>query len=176
MTPPSTPTAPSRPAAGAAPSETEALPWVANGLAAGVLGASVVALFFGVLDLLAGRPFWTPSLLGTALFRGELPPAGAPPDGLLVLAYTAVHVVVFIGFAVPAAFWALAHLPSARGPGRSSLLALAFFLGFELVFVSLAELFAPGLTGMLGAGRVAAANGLAAIAMASFLFARARRT
>jgi hypothetical protein len=174
MSTPSTPTTSPRPAVADRP-EAESLPWVANGIAAGLLGASSVALFFLVVDLLGGRPFWTPSLLGSALFLGELPAPGTAPQGVLVIAYTAVHVAVFIGFAVPAAFWALARLPSSRGPGRPALLALGFFAGFEVVFVTLAELFAPGLSGMLGAGRVAAANALAAVAMAGFLFARAER-
>ncbi len=155
--------------------ETESLPWVACGIEAGLLGASVVAVFFLVVDLLAGRPFWTPYLLGAVLFRGHLPAAGTEPEPLLWLAYTGVHVTVFIGFAVPAAFWALARLPSSRGPGRTSLLALALFLGFEGVFLTLAQLFASGLIGILGVARVTAANALAAIAMASFVFARARR-
>jgi hypothetical protein len=42
------------------------------------------------------------------------------------------------------------------------------------VFLTLGELFVPGLTGMLGAGRVALANVLAAAAMAAFLGRRAR--
>jgi hypothetical protein len=171
----STPVPSSGPAAGRAREEAESLPWVSTGIQAGLIGASVVALFFLVVDVLAGRPFWTPYLLGSALFLGELPGPDARPQPLLWLAYTAVHVTVFIGFAVPAAFWALAQLPSARAHGRASLLALVLFLGFEVVFLTLAELFTPGLTGMLGAGRVAAANALAAIAMAAFIAARAGR-
>jgi hypothetical protein len=131
MSTPSTPTAPARPVSAAERAESEPLPWVANGLAAGLLGASIVALFFLLVDLLAGRPFWTPTLLGAALFRGELPTPGTPAEALMVAACTAVHVAVFVGFAVPAAFWALARLPSARGPGRSTLLALAFFAGLR---------------------------------------------
>jgi hypothetical protein len=170
MTSPNSPSLPGR-----LHEEAEPLPWTATGIEAGILGASVVALFFLLVDLLAGRPFWTPYLLGSVLFRGQLPAPGSEPEPLLWLAYTGVHVTVFIGFAVPAAFWALARLPSSRGPARTSLLALALFLGFEGVFLMLAELFASGLVGMLGTARVTAANALAAIAMASFVFARARR-
>ena len=39
-------------------------------LYAGVLGGSAVALFFLVGDLLEGRPFFTPSLIGSVLFHG----------------------------------------------------------------------------------------------------------
>jgi hypothetical protein len=151
----------------------EALPWVADGIAAGLIGASLVAIFFLVFDLLAGEPLRTPFALGAALFRGELPPAGTPVDPMLVLAYTALHGTVFIGFGVPAAFQMLARARAARGPLRAALLAVGLFAGFEVVFLSLGELFVPGLTGMLGAGRVAVANALAAAAMAAFLGARA---
>ena len=155
--------------------DVETRSWVPQGVEAGVLGASVVALFFLAFDLLAGRPLWTPFALGAALFRGEIPAAGSPLEPVLVLAYTALHGTVFIGFGVPAAFWMLTRARSAGGPLRGALAALLLFVGFELVFLSLGELFVPGLTGMLGAGRVALATGLAAAAMAAFLASRAAR-
>lgn len=155
--------------------DASAIPWVSHGIAAGVLGASVVALFFLVVDLVAGRPFWTPTALAAALFRGELASTAAAPEPVMVVAYTAMHVAVFVAFAAPAAFWALAHLPSSEGRGRAALLAVALFAGFQVVFVALAVVSAPGLLGTLRAGRVSAANAMAAIAMAAFIFARARR-
>jgi hypothetical protein len=154
--------------------DAERLPWVLVGHQAGVLGASVVALFFLVIDVLAGRPLWTPFALGAALFRGEIPAPDAPVELLLVVAYTGIHLTVFIGFGVPAAFQMLARARSPH-PLRAGLLAILLFVGFEVVFLSLGELFAPGLTGMLGAGRVALANVLAAGAMAGFLANRAAR-
>jgi len=154
--------------------DADAIPWVAHGITAGVLGASIVALFFLAVDVLAGRPLWTPSVLAAALFRGELPSAAARPEPVMVLAFTAVHVTVFVALALPATFWALAHLPSSEGRGRAGLLALGLFAAFELVFLALAAVFASGLIDVLRAGRVTAANALAAIAMAAFIFARAR--
>jgi hypothetical protein len=147
---------------------------VAHGIAAGVLGASVVALFFLVVDVLAGRPLWTPSVLAAALFRGDLPSAASRPEPVMVLAFTAVHVTVFIALALPAAFWALAHLPSSEGRGRAGLLALGLFVAFQVVFIALAAVFASDLVDALRVGRVSAANALAAMAMAAFIFARAR--
>ena len=92
---------------------------------------------------------------------------------MLVLAYTALHGTVFIGFGVPAAFQILSR--GSGRPLRPGLLGIVLFAGFELVFLTLGELFVPGLTGMLGAGRVALANLLAAGAMAAFLWERAAR-
>ena len=176
--PPASPTARTAGAlrGGAAEAEAESLPWVREGIAAGLLGASLIALFFLVVDLLAGRPLWTPFALGAALFRGALPPPGDPIEPMLVLAYTALHGTIFIGFGVPAAFQMLARARAAGGRLRTGLLGVVLFAGFEAVFLALGELFAPGLTGMLGAGRVALANALAAAAMAAYLGARAAVT
>jgi hypothetical protein len=174
MTTSPTPVAGVRRPAVASLDSAERVPWVAYGLTAGAAGASCVALFFLLVDTVMGRPFWTPHVLGAALFLGETPSLYTAPDLLLVLAYTAVHFAVFIGLGTPAAFWVLARLPSARGRGRPVLLALALFTAFEVVFLSLAALFAPELTGMLTLGRVASANALAAVAMSATLFAGAR--
>jgi hypothetical protein len=135
----------------------------------------VVALFFLAVDWLAGRPLWTPHTLGAALFLGTPPGADADPQPALILAYTAVHAAVFVAFGVPAAFQVLARPSSMRSVVAAALLAVVLFAGFEVVFLVLAELFLPGLVGALGSGRVALANAVAAAAMASFLWVRARR-
>src|SRR5437867_3281646 len=41
-----------------------------EGLVAGLIGAATIAVWFFILDLLKGRPFYTPSVLGTVVFRG----------------------------------------------------------------------------------------------------------
>jgi hypothetical protein len=41
-----------------------------EGLLAGVAGAATIAGWFLLLDSIAGRPLYTPSVLGTALVRG----------------------------------------------------------------------------------------------------------
>jgi hypothetical protein len=153
----------------------ERVPWVANGIAAGTLGAACVAAFFLLVDSVLGRPFWTPHALGSVLFRGEVPSGLESPEPLMVLAYTAVHVTIYVSFAAPAAFWALARLPSARGRGRFALLATGLFAAIEVVFLTLGQLFAPALLGTLTVGRVATANALAALAMSGFLFLQVRR-
>src|SRR5262249_2735801 len=71
-----------------------------EGMIAGALGALTIALWFLVVASLAGRPLWTPTVLGTALFRGG---AGLDsPETLavsleMVLMFTWVHVLVFVG-------------------------------------------------------------------------------
>ena len=46
-----------------------------EGLIAGLVGAGAVALWFFVIDLLSGRPFFTPAMLGGAVFWGEMDPS-----------------------------------------------------------------------------------------------------
>lgn len=150
--------------------------WPATGIAAGVLGAAVVALFFLILDVLQGRPLWTPSALGSALLLGErlLPDAAWRPA--LVLAYTATHGAFFVSFGSIAAFVVLSaeKLPRSR-VALGIVIASALFACFEVAFVIFALVFAPGLVGELGAGQVAIANLLAAAAMSALLVAAATR-
>jgi hypothetical protein len=147
--------------------------WPFVGWASGFLGAFVVAAFFLVIDMLAGRPLWTPAALGSALFLGKsLPPAADPPL-VLVVGYTAVHLGVFAGIGL---ITAATLSERSRRVGAASLLVIGMglFAAFELAFVIFAQLFAPSLMGDLGAWRVTAANALAAGAMTAFLGVEAR--
>ena len=54
----------------------------AEGITAGIIGGATIALWFLVLDSLHGHPLYTPSLLGTAIFRPATPVA--PPETLPV--------------------------------------------------------------------------------------------
>ena len=69
-----------------------------EGIVAGVIGAVTVALWFLVVDSLHGRPLYTPTVLGTALFSRE--PALGPLDTLpvsldMVAMFTWAHGLVF---------------------------------------------------------------------------------
>src|SRR5882724_10678024 len=52
-----------------------------EGMIAGVIGAIAVAVWFLLLDTAAGHPFYTPTVLGTAIFRRS---ALASPETLSV--------------------------------------------------------------------------------------------
>src|SRR6185295_9479726 len=76
-----------------------------QGLAAGVLGAAAVAIWFLIVDLVAGRPFFTPSILGTALFQGSAAvatPERVPVSLEMVVVFTWIHVLVFVIIGVAA--------------------------------------------------------------------------
>ena len=44
-----------------------------EGLIAGILGAATIAVWFLIVDSVRGQPFYTPSILGTALFKDGSP-------------------------------------------------------------------------------------------------------
>ena len=70
-----------------------------EGIVAGIIGAATIAIWFLILDAINGRPLYTPTILGTALFKGG--EGLASPEGLavnldVVLMFTWVHGLVFI--------------------------------------------------------------------------------
>src|ERR1051326_324469 len=78
-----------------------------EGIVAGVLGALTVALWFLVVDMMHGRPFYTPTVLGQVLFGRGVWPATLetlPPSFEMVAMFTWVHVLAFVGVAVVAAY------------------------------------------------------------------------
>ena len=68
-----------------------------EGITAGFIGATVIAVWFLILDTFNGRPFYTPALLGTALFHREAlaSPESVPASLDMVLMYTWIHFLVF---------------------------------------------------------------------------------
>jgi hypothetical protein len=147
--------------------ESTSWSWAALGWVSGFLGAAVVALFFLVIDLMAGRPLWTPAMLGSALFLGV--PLAGEADSVLVLAagYTAVHLGVFAGVGLITAT-ALSVRPGKRPFEELLGIGIGLFAVFELSFWLFDRLFAPNLFSDLGAWRIAVANALAAAAMTAF--------
>lgn len=72
-----------------------------DGLFTGMIGALAVALWFLIVDLLDGRPLYTPALLGTMLLHGgKSVAAGVSIAPLEIAAYTAFHFVAFIAVGV----------------------------------------------------------------------------
>ena len=70
-----------------------------EGIVAGLIGAATIAVWFLILDAIQGRPLYTPTVLGTALFRARCAAhcAGESPATFeLVLWFTWVHVLVFV--------------------------------------------------------------------------------
>jgi hypothetical protein len=103
-------------------------------MASGFLGALVLALFFGVTDLMAGDGFFrTAAALGGPLVGAS----GTPPTETLpaVFAYNGVHLLLFVGAGLAFA-WMI--LETERHPTFGwYLAAIAFVAGvfFNLVLV-----------------------------------------
>jgi hypothetical protein len=142
-----------------------------EGIIAGLIGAAVVAIWFFVFDVLRGRPFLTPTLLGSLVFLGVNTPAGMTPAVGPILGYTILHGLAFVAFGVVAATM-LAM--SDREP--------ALFVAFVILFACF-EVFFFGVLGVLGRGvqtalvwwSVLVGNLLASFAMLWY-FLRAHRT
>jgi len=69
-----------------------------EGVLCGLIGGATIAIWFLILDALAGHPLYTPSLLGTALFKGPLllpSPQDVPISLNMVLAFSCVHGLIF---------------------------------------------------------------------------------
>jgi hypothetical protein len=140
-----------------------------DGLFTGAIGAITVALWFLVLDVLAGRPLFTPALLGSVLLHGGAVAAqGVTVAPLEVAAYTAFH---FLGFlAVGTAFSWLMTLFE-RFPIVGFVL-LVLFVSLQLGFFMLDVALGAQLLGQLRAWSVVAANLLAATSMSLYLWKR----
>jgi hypothetical protein len=139
-----------------------------RGLAAGGVGACVVAAFFLLFDLLEGRPFQTPAALGARLLLSTPRGPGAEITAILVLAYTVAHTAVFVSIGSIASFLA-ADLHARRSWPWAAMLGVALFAAMEIIFLSFGLLFDRGLLDELGVGRVAFGNLLAAAAMTPIL-------
>ena len=141
-----------------------------EGIVAGLIGAAVVAIWFFVFDLLRGRPFLTPTLLGSFVFFGVNTPAGVEPAVGPILGYTILHGLAFVAFGVVAATM---MAMSEREPS----LFIAFvilFAAFEVFFFGVLSIVGRAMQAALVWWAVLIGNLLASIAMLWFLF-RAHR-
>jgi hypothetical protein len=129
-----------------------------------VLGAFVVAVFFLILDIAAGRPLATPSALGAVLFLGEPFDLSRPLDPVMIAGYTAIHGTVFIAFASIAAVLLLSIGVRPRSDSqRAGVIVVALFLAATGIFYVFSQV--SGISALDG-WRVLVANLLAALAMA----------
>ncbi len=144
-------------------------PWTGvarEGLAAGLLGATAVAIWFLLHDLAAGTPLRTPALLGAALFHGLREPEALTVTLPLVLQYTVVHGVAFVLFGwIAAGLLALAD----REP-RFLFLVVMLFCCFEVFAIALVAVLAEWLFDTLAWWTILLANLVAAVVMLGYFF------
>jgi hypothetical protein len=137
-----------------------------DGFFCGVIGAGVVALWYLVLDSLAGRPLFTPSLLGSLLFQKGAALSNITVQPSIVAWYTAVHALAFLVVGMVAA-WLAAQFERFPSVGIAMLF---LFVIFETAFFIFALAVGKSVLGTLGLWTIAVANLLAALAMAAYLW------
>ncbi len=138
---------------------------VGDGVSAGLIGASAVALWFLVIDAALREPLFTPSLVASAVLKGMPATADHAIDLTMVAAFTALHSIAFIGFGVVASWLVdqFEHTPDLP------LIAIGVFLGLEAGFVTATKLFVPDVAEVIGHGFIVAGNVFAAVGMAFYL-------
>lgn len=139
---------------------------VRDGVVAGVIGATAVAIWFLLVDTIAGHPLYTPRVLGTALFS-ILGPIGGEGAGVHIIAYTIFHYAAFILIGLLASI--IVHLADREPTVLAGLLIL--FVAFELGFYGFTALLSVALPiGALAWYQVAVGNLIAALLMGAYLW------
>jgi hypothetical protein len=110
---------------------------VREGLAVGLLGAVLVAMWYFVVDAMAGRPLHTPNVLGRVFFRGEVGPGAPAIASGAVAGFTIMHLVAFALLGMGLTH--LVHLAS-----RTPALRMGLWIGLVVAFC-----FSTGLVYML---------------------------
>jgi hypothetical protein len=139
---------------------------IREGVIAGAIGATGVALWFLIIDIVAGQPLFTPSALG-AVLAGDFSSGSSDVHLPWVLGYTVFHFVAFLAVGLILSF--VAH----RAEREPSILAvfLILFVVFELGFYGLTAILAETrLPGALAWYRVAGGNLVAAVLMGSYMW------
>ena len=139
-----------------------------EGITAGVLGATAVAVWFLILDTVAGRPFATPAMLGSSLATLFGAP-GTGPAVIHVLGYTLFHYAAFIIVGMIVA----AVINNAENEPSMLIGFFILFIAFEIGWYGWTALLArPESFGQLAWYQVMVANLIAASTMGVYMYRR----
>lgn len=108
-----------------------------QGLIAGLIGATTIAVWFLLIDAIANRPFFTPTVLGAAFFDLIGGAFGGRGQFTNVAMYSVVHYALFVAIGIAAAY---ATNALERKPSKLT--------GFLVLFVAL-EIGVLALTALL---------------------------
>jgi hypothetical protein len=137
---------------------------VREGLIAGFLGATAVAVWFFVVDLIGGRPLFTPNALGVGL----LSVFGRSPETPVVnvIAYTIFHYAAFtlVGMLAVVLVHAGERMPSVLAG------SMILFVAIELGFYGFVALLQQTVLGNFAWYQILAGNLLAAALMGTYLW------
>ena len=139
---------------------------VRDGVIAGVLGATAVAVWFLGVDLIYSHAFATPEGLGRGLLRLFGPP-GMEGAAVFVIGYTIFHYAAFIGAGLLVSVivhWAQTQPTVLAG-------AMMLFVAFEIGFYGLSSALQESpFLGALGWAQVALGNLIAAVVMGVYMW------
>jgi hypothetical protein len=134
---------------------------------AGILGATAVAVWFLIMDIIYSHAFATPTALGRGLLRLFGPVNATDSVFTLVAAYTIFHYLAFIGAGLLVSVivhWAQTNPWVLAG-------AMMLFAMFEIGFYGLSHIFhETAMFGALGWAQVAVGNLIAAIVMGIYFW------
>lgn len=134
---------------------------VVRGLVAGLIGATILAAWFFVIDAIEGRPFYTPAFLASNLAHVE----GVDRSVVLITLYTGLHYLAFCGVGLLAA-WVMSRLKTCP----SLLLGLVIgFVLFDLVFYLSLVLTGVDVVDAFGWPEVLSGNLLAGVGLMGYL-------
>lgn len=138
---------------------------IREGLVAGLLGAAAVMLWFLVLDVIEGHPFFTPAALGSAIFEGARGVDEVALNFGMVAGYTGVHVAAFL----LAGLAASAMVEGARRQPSLLLGSILFFVTLEVLFIGLMAIVAVWLLDAIHWWTIVVGNLIAAGIMGGYL-------
>jgi hypothetical protein len=138
-----------------------------EGVLVGLVGAFALAVWFLLVDVIAGHPLHTPHVLGMALFSGQRT-LGSGFWGP-VLGYTIVHGAVFI---VAGILLAYVTQMLEQEPAIFLVAFFALFVFFEFAYFVYAVAFVQRVLDDVSLPALIAGNVIAAGAMGGFLYRR----
>jgi hypothetical protein len=141
---------------------------VREGVVAGVIGATAVAVLILVFDVAVGAPLQSPAILGSAIFKGIRDPNLVTVSAGPIIGYTVLHGVGFILVGLIAA----ALVAAAEREPAMVLALLIFFAAFEVFFLALIAFWALPVLGTLAWWEILAGNLVASIAMLYYFHRR----
>jgi hypothetical protein len=137
-----------------------------EGIIAGILGATAVAVWFLGVDILYSHAFATPAALGRGVLRFFGPPR-MDSEFALVVAYTVFHYAAFIAAGLLVSVivhWARTSPTVLAG-------AMMLFAMFEIGFYGLSSALSESpFLGTLGWAQVATGNLIAALVMGTYMW------
>jgi hypothetical protein len=139
---------------------------VREAVVVGILSGFAVATWFLIVDTAQGRPFFTPSALGSVLFLGAESLADVEVSLWITAAYTPIHYLVFVSIG----FVAAALVRQAERQPPILIGGLLLFVAFEAFFLGAIAILAEFLLGPLAWWNIALGNLVAVLVIGGYFW------